>query len=271
MDPLYIVCIFTGIIHFTETAAATMRLAGVRTRQIATSLSFVNATLLVSRMSNMIQAPLLGGMVDTAILKDMASILANQFRLVILAAFIGNALAAVLVPFFVFVFTNGIRKFEELGSLPKTIAFALRPTSIVYGIKKFKLPTPGSFKGLSLAGMPKGFLIMNLFMVSIYTIGVLASLYAGALVPAYRVTATMLSGIVNGIATILLTLLVDPTSAWITDQAARGKRPESQVRAMIFYIVLGRVVGALVISQLIFLPASNYIRGVTLLLQGFFQ
>ena len=271
MDPLYVVCIFTAIIHFTETAAATMRLAGVRTRQIATSLSFVNATLLVSRMSNMIQAPLLGGMVDTAILKSIAHVLVNQFRLIIFAAFIGNLIAAVLVPFFVFLFTKGISKFEEVGSLPRVIASAFRPTNIVYGLKNFKLPTINSFRGLSLAGMPKGFLVLNLFMVSIYTIGVLSSLYAGALVPEYRVTATMLSGIVNGIATILLTLLVDPTSAWITDQAARGKRPESHVRTMVFYIVLGRVVGALIISQLIFLPASGYIRGATLLLKGLFQ
>ena len=125
MDPLYVVCIFTAIIHFTETAAATMRLAGVRTRQIATSLTFVNATLLVSRMSNMFQAPLLGGMVDTAILKNTAGMLVSQFRWIIFAAFVGNVIAAILVPFFVFVFTKGIKKFEEVGSLPKVIFSAM--------------------------------------------------------------------------------------------------------------------------------------------------
>ena len=65
-----------------------MRLAGVRTKQIATSLSFVNATLLIARMSNMFQAPLLGGMVDTAIIKNTVPLLENNFRLIILAAFI---------------------------------------------------------------------------------------------------------------------------------------------------------------------------------------
>jgi len=69
MNPLLIVCILTGIIHLTEAVASSMRLAGVRTKNIATSLSFVNATLLITRLSNMLQAPLLGGMVDTAILR----------------------------------------------------------------------------------------------------------------------------------------------------------------------------------------------------------
>lgn len=271
MEPLYIVCFFTAIIHFTETAASTMRIAGVRTKQIATSLAFVNATLLVSRLSNMIQAPLLGGMVDTSILKNTQYMLANQFRLVIFAAFIGNLVAAVMVPYFVFLFTKGILKFEKVGSLLHVIFSVFRPKNMIYGLKNFRLPTIKTFSHLSIDGIPKTFLILNVLMVSIYAIGVLSSLYAGALIPEYRVTATMLSGIVNGIATILLTLLIDPTCAWITDQAVRGKRSEDDVRAMVFYIVLGRVVGTLLISQLIFLPAANYIKTVTILLKGFFQ
>ena len=70
LEPLVIVCFFTGLIHFSETLALSMRLAGVRTRQVATALSFLTTALLVSRMSNMLQAPFLGGMVDLAILQD---------------------------------------------------------------------------------------------------------------------------------------------------------------------------------------------------------
>ena len=118
--------------------------------------------------------------------------------------------------------------------------------------------------------MPQGFLWLNLFVVSIYAIGVLSSLYAGALVPEFRITASQLSAIVNGIATILLVTLVDPTCAYITDQAVRGKRKEVDVRTMVFYIILGRVVGTLIISQLIFVPAAYYIKSVTVLVKGMF-
>ena len=39
---------------------------------------------------------------------------------------------------------------------------------------------------------------------------------------------------------------------------------------MVFYIIAGRIVGTLMISQLIFLPASNYIMNVTLFVKHMF-
>jgi len=270
MNALIIVCVLTGIIHLTETLASSMRLAGVRTKQVATSISFVNASLLVSRMSNMLQAPLVGGMVDTAILTGTIGLLEQNFRLIIFAAFIGNLVGALLVPFAVHVFTKAIFRFEKTGSLPRVMLQAFIPGNFIAIIKSFRLPTLSSFKGISLAGIPKTFLVLNVVMVSIYAIGVLSSLYAGAQIPAYRVTATQLSGIVNGIATILLVMMVDPVCAHITDQAVRGRRREEDVRTMVFYIVLGRVVGTLILSQLLFLPASGYIKGVTLFVKNVF-
>ncbi len=270
MSPLLIVCILTGIIHFAETAASALRLAGIRTKQIATSLSFVNATLLVTRTSNMLQAPFLGGMVDHAILTGDPGSLIASFRSVIFAAFVGNALGALCTPFFVAVFTKAILRFETGGSVPRLIAAAFLPRNLAAIRRRFRLPGKESWLNLSLKGIPRTFLWLNLGVVSIYAIGVISSLYAGSLVPEFRITASQLSAIVNGIATILLVTLVDPTCAYITDQAIRGKRPEGDVRAMVFYIILGRVVGTLVLSQLLFLPAAEYIKNVTLLVKGFF-
>jgi len=270
MSPLVVICIFTGIIHFAECTASSLRLAGVRTKQIATSLSFVNATLLVTRLSNMLQAPFLGGMVDYAILKGDITHLANDFRFVIFAAFIGNSIAAILTPFSVSVFVKAIERFERVGSVPLLIVSAFRPRNLKAIFSRFRLPRRESFLNLSLKGMPQMFLWLNLLMVSIYAIGVLSALYAGAMVPEYRVTATQLSAIVNGLATILLTLMVDPTCAYITDQAVRGKRKETDVRTMVFYIILGRLVGTLLISQLLFYPSAEYIKSVTLLVKGLF-
>jgi hypothetical protein len=270
INPLIVVCFFTGLIHFTETISSSMRLTGVRTKQLALSLSFVNASLLISRMSNMLQAPLLGGMVDTSILNNTVSVLWGNFRLIIFAAFIGNLIGAILTPFAVTVFTRAVKKFEEIGSVPGLIAYGLRPSSLVKAAQSFKLPTRKSLRGISLKGIPKTFLWLNLFMVSIYAIGVLCSLMAGALIPAYRVTATQLSGIVNGIATVLFALMVDPIAAHITDQATRGQRKESDVRTVVFYIVVGRVVGTLILSQLLFIPGTTYIRYVTILVRGIF-
>jgi len=270
MNAVIIACVLTGLIHFIETLATSMRLAGVRTKQVATSVSFVNAILLFSRLSNMLQAPLLGGMVDTAILMNTVDTLQGSFRIIIFAAFVGNMVGAVMAPFGVYIFTGAINSFEKTASLPRTILAGLYPKNLLKMIKGFRLPALQSLKGLSLAGIPKTFLVLNMFVVAIYSIGVLSSLCAGAFVPSYRTTATQLSGIVNGIATLFLALMVDPVCAHITDQAVRGKRKEQDVKTMIFYIIMGRVLGTLILSQLFFMPATSYVKSATIFVKGLF-
>lgn len=270
MNPLIIVCFFTGLLHFAEASASCLRLAGIRTKQVATSLSFVNASLLVSRMSNMLQAPFLGGMVDTAIFKGSVGFLAGNFRIIIFSAFIGNLVALILAPTSVHIFTKAIKRFEKNPSVPRLLLSLFIPRNLIAFLRCFRFPRLKSIRELSLKGIPKTFLVLNIFVGSIYTIGVLASLMAGALIPQYRVTAVQLSAIVNGIATILFTLMVDPGAAHITDQAAQGKRKESDVRSVVFYLLAGRVVGTLILSQLLFWPAAEYIKTVTFMVKGLF-
>ncbi len=270
MNPLIIVCFFTAMLHFAEASASCLRLAGIRTKHVATSLSFVNASLLVSRMSNMFQAPILGAMVDTSILEKTINLLAGNFRIVIFAAFVGNLIALLLAPTSVAIFTGAIKRFAVTPSVPRLMASLILPRNFIKVLKCFRLPRLSSLKNLSLKGIPKTFLVLNVFVASIYAIGVLASLMAGALIPEYRVTAVQLSAIVNGMATILFTLMVDPGAAHITDQASQGKRPANDVRTVVFYLLAGRVVGTLIISQLIFMPSAHYIKAVTLMVKGFF-
>lgn len=264
MHPLLIVCFFTAVIHLTETLALSMRLSGVRTRQVATALSFLTSALLISRMSNMLQAPFLGGMVDTAILLGDPDSLGWQFRQVIFWAFLGGLVGALLVPTFVSLFSKGILLFESVGSIPQLLWQVVRRPNLPEFFACFRLPRLPAFSELSLARIPKLFLLLNVFIGSLYAIGVLVSLYAGAQIPEYRTTASQLSGIVNGIATVLLAVMVDPTGALITDQAVQGKRPERDVRTVVFYLVTGRVLGTLILSQLLFLPCTEYIKTVTL-------
>ena len=270
MNVLIFVCILTGVIHFSESLASSLRLAGVRTKQVATSLAFINTAFLISRMSNMLQAPMLGGMVDSAILTHTPGQLAVNFRYIIFAAFIGNVVGALLIPYFVYLFEKAILVFERVGSIPMLMLEAARPRNVWKSLKAFRLPSAGSLKGMNLKGISPVFLYLNFFMVSIYAIGVLSSLYAGAQVPEFRTTASQLSGIVNGMATVLLALMVDPTCAYITDQAVRGKRKESDVRTMVFYIIMGRIVGTLILSQILFWPASEYIKDATLFVKSIF-
>ncbi len=263
---LIIICFFTCLIHTTESLAYSMRLAGVRTKQIAIAMAFVTSTLLVSRLSNMFQAPLLGAMVDTAILANSAEslvLLESKFRIIIIFAFFGAFLGAFLTPTVVFLFQKAILHFQDTGSIPHVIARGLRPKNFIKIVCSFRFPSFSSFKSISIKNIPKGFLIANVLVTSIYVIGVLCSLLAGAFLPEFRSTALQLSGIVNGMATILFTIFVDPPGARVTDQAVNGKRSEEDVRSVVFYLQVGKMLGILIFAQLFLKPFSHYIMWVT--------
>jgi len=261
-----IICGFTFCIHFTETLVYSMRLAGVRTRQLATAFSFVSSSLLVSRLSNMFQAPLLGAMVDKSVqINTLASTqnLEMAFRTILIFAFLGSLAGALCTPSAVQLFMRALKRFKTVGSLPRIFISAFYPQNIAKIPSLLRLPRLSAIKTLSFTTIPKGFLILNTLVTSIYAIGVLCSLLASAYLPEMRSTANQLSGIVNGMATIMFTLLVDPTGARITDQAFHNERPENDVRSVIFGLLAGRLIGTLIITQLLLKPLSHYIAFIT--------
>ena len=263
------ICFFTFIIHMTETLAYCMRLAGIRTKQLAIAMSFVTSTLLISRLSNMFQAPLLGSLVDLSILEGTQlaiSTLEKNFRVIILFAFFGAAMGAFLAPSVVKAFQKGISHFLKHGSMPRLILYSLKPSSIWSFFSHFQFPTVSMVKQVSWKRIPKNFLIINVFVTSIYCIGVLCSLAAGAHLPEFRSTAIQLSGIVNGMATIMFTLFVDPSGARVTDQVMHGDRPIEDVKSVIFFLQCGKLLGTLVLAQLFFYPLTHYIMWVTTLI-----
>ena len=264
---LVFVCFFTFLINVTESLAYSMRFAGLKTRQIAISMSFVSSTLLVSRLSNMFQAPLLGKMVDDSIRMGTSAALQNlelYFRAIIFSGFIGVLVAAILTPSMIRLYELAINSFLRSGSLPKMFFQTLvSPKQMRKVIACFSLPVRASLKDISLKTIPKKFLVLNGIVASIYAIGVLAALLAGAYLPDMRATAIQLSGIVNGIATILFTLMVDPSGARITDQAVHGHRPAADVKSVVVYLMVSRMIGLLILSQLILTPAVHYIMWIT--------
>ena len=64
---------------------------------------------------------------------------------------------------------------------------------------------------------------------------------------------------VNGVATILSATVVEPTAAAITDQAMRGERGEEDVKQMVIYLALTRILGT-ALAQLIFVPAAYLVK-----------
>ncbi|AIS51913.1 hypothetical protein TKV_c07300 [Thermoanaerobacter kivui] len=262
---LMIVAFFTMVINLIDTLSYSIRPSGVRTRKLAVALSLFNIMAVISRLSNMIQAPFLGSIVDMAIKMDKVYLLQNDMRIVLFSATLGALIGAPLMPTFVSIFTVAINGMEGAGTVPKLILQVFRWKNFKKLKKKIVVPKLSMLKGVLEADIPKSFLIYNVIITSIYTTGIVSSLYAGAIIPEYRITASQLSGIVNGFATILFTVVVDPVAALITDQALNGKRPQSDVDKMAVLLVFGKIFGTL-LAQLVFVPAAELILFVTKLI-----
>lgn len=289
MERLLVVAALTAVIHFINTLAYAVRISGVRTRRLATALSLFNVIFLVASTANTIQAPILASMVElviktgqaqtgvrvadaqlinSAVYQALLVSLSQNIRIVILAATVGTIIAAALIPAFVNIFNRAIFIFEETGSVPRMLGqIIISPRRFMKISGQIYLPGRSTFKIASKRKMaiPKTFLFLNIIVTGVYTTGVLSAIYAGALFPGFRSTATLLSAVVNGVATILAATVVEPTAAAITDQVLREDRGEEDVKQMVLYLTLTRIVGT-VFAQLIFLPSAYLVKYVASLL-----
>jgi Alternate to MurJ len=100
-------------------------------------------------------------------------------------------------------------------------------------------------------------ILLNVAAVALWTIGVFASLYAGYLNPELRVTSSTLSSVVNGVATIMMFVFIDPHMSVMTDDVVEGKVSESQFRKAIVWLVGSRIAGTL-LAQALLVPAALF-------------
>lgn len=254
-NSLIVVCLLTMIIHTAETLSYSVRFAGVKLNKIAIALSLTGIIVLVSRTANMVQAPLTATFVDFA-KKDDSFPLINYLRIILLASSLGTLIAIALFPTFVGLFQRIISKLEIEGSIPKLL------TSVTIGqlkntrkyIKKPKM----KLRNLRYLGIPKRFIVMNIFVTAFYTVGVLSSLYAAKLIPEFSTTASQASGLINGIATILLTIFIDPQLGLITHKATESVEYRNQL-GKIYVVLMGSRFLGTILAQLLILPAAHLI------------
>lgn len=251
---LFSLMVLTLVIHLVDTLAYSVRLNSVKSGKFALSMSLFNIFVLVSRTANMFQAPLIGGLIGISIAKGIDP--QNDIRWVILSSTIGTIFGIVLIPTFLKLFSKAVDRLEVKGSVPSIVVEALSISNIKRIVKNSTKPRKMMFRSLRYREIPKRLLLLNTMITAIYTIGVLSAYYAAFFIDEeYRLAASASSGMINGVATILLTLLVDPQSAIITDQAVRNKRPYGDVKALVILLIGTKLLGTL-IGQLLIYPAA---------------
>ena len=264
---LVLAMVLNAFLQAVQVGAYAARLAGVQTGRIGTSISLFNLFVTASRFANMFYAPLLGSISDTAGRVALASpALAAaqtaqfelQIRSIVAAGTVGTVAGAILLPTFVYLFVRGVAAFERRGSIPRSLARLADPKVIGAVLRTVRPPSLAFLRRFSFRDVPLKLLVGNIVVTAIQAIAVVAAYEASILRPDVARTALSASGLVNGIATISFAIVVDPTSAYIVDQAARGERTVENVRAMVFYLALTFVLGTLA-SQLILYPAALFI------------
>ncbi|PFG05409.1 lipid II flippase Amj family protein [Bacillus sp. es.034] len=261
--PVLFIALFILIIHSIETLAYAVRLSGARVKLIASGLSLFNMMVIVSRMSNMMQQPFTGGLTDAAPAGRKLEVVEEQFRVLIGASTLGTLLGIVLLPTFVALFSRGIIHLSEQGgSVPRLIKLGFKNDLYKRGMNHFAKPGRRYLTGINFRRIPKRLFFINMVITAVYTIGVLSALYAALLVPDRPGSATMASGLINGVATILLTLFIDPKISVLADDVANGKGNYHELKGLSIMMVISRLFGTL-LAQLIFIPGAYYIAWMT--------
>ena len=265
---LVLAMVLNGVVQAVQIGAYAARLAGVQTGRIATSISLFNLFVTASRLASLFLTPALGALADsaahaaphgaTAVGPEVQATFEAQMRYIILAGTVGTALGACLLPTFLFLFVRGIRSFERSGSVIRALLRLADPRVMLDERRAQRRAYCLNFAHLrrfSLDGIPRRLLAFNVLVTAIYATGVVAAYYASVLNLGARTTAAGLSGLINGIGTISFTLIVDPGSSYIVDQASKGERPVEHVKSLVFYLAATAVVGTLC-SQLILYPGA---------------
>ena len=259
---LLIICLLTAGINLIGTLAYAARIAGVRTRRIAMSFALFNILVLVSRTSNSFLGPFLAKRIENRLNHGGGDALLWDFRLVLSSATAAVAVGIVLVPTGQRLFARAIGYFQQHRSTGRMVLRAASPAGVRAMRQAVALPGRAHWRALGQErGVGWGVLLANCFAQALITVGVLAALYAGYLNPAFRVTASQLSAVVNGFATILLFALIDPQLSVMTDDVVEGRISEPLFRRTIVWISFSRLIGTL-LAQMFFVPSAQAIAWI---------
>lgn len=258
--------LFIMIIHIIDTIAYATRLSGARVGFLASAFSLFNILVIFSRMSNMIQQPLTGSLIDKASKinqMDAISIVEYQYRFIIASGTIGTLFGILFFPSFIAIFSRALFHLSaEKGSIIRLILKLFTVKFIIRGYKHFTLPRFSYLKGMKIKYFSLTLFISNMFITAIYTVGVLSSLFAALLIPENASTAIMASGLINGVATILIFLFVDPKIAILADEVSNKKGNYAELKTVTITMVTSRLFGT-IFAQVIFIPAAYYVAWFT--------
>lgn len=254
INQIIIVLVLNFIISLIGTLAYSVRLVGVRTGKIAITFAVFNILTLVSRTAVAFQGPLLTKFVESS---PSSNELINIFNWIIIISFLANVIGAFLIPTFQKIFYKAVNHFSIEKSIPKLILHSFSKNGIKYMKDSIAIPVKESLTSINFKRLPKKILVYNFISVAIITAGAFSPIYAGSIAPNLRATCISLSPIINGVATILISIFIDPYLSIMTDDVMEGKCTAEDFRSCVIAMVGSKAIGTL--AALILVVPASYI------------
>lgn len=259
---IIIVLSLNFIISIIGTLAYSVRLVGVRTGKIAITYSVFNILTLISRIAVTFQVPILTKYVENN--TDNRNLL-NVFYLIIVMSGFATVIGAFLIPTFQRVFYKGVIHFSIDKSIPKLIIHSFSKAGINYIRECIAIPVKNNLTHINYRKLPVKIILFNIVAVSLITVGSVAPIYAGSIAPDLRATCITLSSIINGVATVLMSIFIDPWLSIMTDEVIEGKCSEEDFRACVVAMVGSKSIGTFG-SIFLLIPASYLIAFIAKIL-----
>lgn len=259
---IIIVLILNFIISLIGTLAYAVRLVGVRTGKIAMSFALFNILMLVSRTALTFQTPILTKFVEQN--QNLAG-LHSTFNWIILVSAIAAIAGAFLIPTFQRIFCKAVMNFSTERSLPRLLLYSFTKAGIRQIKECVAIPVKESITKLEWRKLPFKIMLYNILAVALITIGSLAPVYAMCIEPELRATCITLTSVINGIATILMTVLIDPPLSVMTDDVISGKCSIENFRTCVVGMVGSKAIGGFAAFPLL-IPAAYLIVAVARIL-----
>jgi hypothetical protein len=255
---IVLVLLFNLIISIIGTLAYSIRIVGIRTGKIALSYSLFNILILISRTAVTFQIPLLTKYLEQNLIQ---SSLEPIFYSILLCSFIATIIGAFLIPSFQRIFSKMVNSFSNNRSMIKLLLHIFSKNGIKSISENVTIPVKENITKMKVKDISLKVFIFNIVAVSLFTVGSIAPIFAGSIEPDLRATCITLSAVINGLATILLTLFIDPYLSVMTDDVVQGKCSESKYRTNVVGMVGARIIGSFV-SIFLLIPAAYLIVSI---------
>lgn len=228
-----IVCF--SCIHIIEVLSFMARIAGVKENKKSLAYSLQNAIFMLTRFFMMALLPVLGLLIDKGINK-------SSYLFMVFFALLGASFFSLLVY---------LARMKVIQAFSKIINNIAKGKNIFKEIILFPFYFLERSKDIKIkkqvVAVNKSIFFSSSLVFCIYSLSVFMVFFIALFFPDYRTMISQLSGVTNAFATVLLTFIIEPKISRSIDLNEDSEQSEN----MLLSLILGRIVGVGVISQLI--------------------